>query len=414
MEIQLEAVAETRLEPEMLCAVRDLLEGRSTEASSRRLYQGFYPQLCGFFRNRGLTPPDAEDLAQETFLLAFERLATLREPGEFRPWLFGIASNVRRNDLRERSRRESRSAELASRFFQEDGPEDLWAHGGEPGPRPDAGLLLAERRRRLLAQMSRLPAALAKLPSRMRLCVALRLRGKKVDEIAAAVRLPPGTVKSNLARATGRLRKELENATLLAAAPAAPAAPATGEEPFGVDSELYAADPELFAADPRLFVTLARQLAGLDGEEHDADLEELAAALGSVLSHPDEDLDVVATVLPESYGVPPEARREDVKGLFEPFVDRTAPLVPKLRLLGPEGAVFAADLAAEALELLQGPDTVAAKAKLVCTRSILDRVEGTAAAAPAARLADLAVQLLDAGKLDEARAKAAAAAALLS
>ena len=36
---------------------------------------------------------DARDLAQETFLAAYQRLPTLRDPAKFRAWLIGIAIN---------------------------------------------------------------------------------------------------------------------------------------------------------------------------------------------------------------------------------------------------------------------------------------------------------------------------------
>src|SRR5688572_30705401 len=42
----------------------------------------------------------SEDIAQETFLAAWQQLASLREPAKLRSWLCGIARNLANNTLR--------------------------------------------------------------------------------------------------------------------------------------------------------------------------------------------------------------------------------------------------------------------------------------------------------------------------
>ncbi|HSI06261.1 MAG: RNA polymerase sigma factor [Myxococcota bacterium] len=104
---------------------------------------------------------DAEDVAQEAMLVAFERLNSCREPARFSGWLRQIARNLALNHLTARKRRrDDSSQEIPSR---------------EP-PSPVAGT-----RQRLLA-------ALAKLSEREREVVLLHdLHGWTHPELAEAL-----------------------------------------------------------------------------------------------------------------------------------------------------------------------------------------------------------------------------------
>ncbi len=119
---------------------------------------------------------DVEDCAQESLLAAYRGLGALRDPGEFGPWLLGIAKNQIRQSLKRRGRR--REGTL---------PEDLQA------PDAPAGRDLLE--------------ALSRLPEPEREAVALRhLAGQAPAEIAQALGLPDGTVRSRISRGLERLR----------------------------------------------------------------------------------------------------------------------------------------------------------------------------------------------------------------
>lgn len=119
---------------------------------------------------------DVEDCAQESLLAGYRGLGALRDPGEFGPWLLGIAKNQIRQSLKRRGRR--RESPL---------PEDLQASdagGGED-----------------------ILEALARLPEPEREAVALRhLTGHSPAEIAEALGLPDGTVRSRISRGLERLR----------------------------------------------------------------------------------------------------------------------------------------------------------------------------------------------------------------
>jgi RNA polymerase sigma factor (sigma-70 family) len=138
----------------------------------------------------------AEDAAQEGFVRAYRSLHRFDTRRPFRPWLARIVANAAKN----RVRGEQRYVQLASR---------------EPGPgiTPDvaAESAIAAERREVLAE------ALGRLPERDRLVLGYRWFEDMTErEIADALGVRPGTVKSRLARAMARLRTELADREVLA------------------------------------------------------------------------------------------------------------------------------------------------------------------------------------------------------
>jgi RNA polymerase sigma-70 factor (ECF subfamily) len=135
---------------------------------------------------------EARDAAQEGFLRAWRALAGFRSGAEPRPWLMRIVANAARN----RRRGSGRRAHLAMRIAQ-DRPSDGAA------PSPEVAVLATERRERLLA-------AVNQLSEDDRTVLGLRWFADLGEaEIAAALGVPRGTVKSRLSRAMGRLRLQL-------------------------------------------------------------------------------------------------------------------------------------------------------------------------------------------------------------
>jgi RNA polymerase sigma-70 factor (ECF subfamily) len=133
----------------------------------------------------------ARDLAQETFFRIFRHREAYRKSARFATWLYHIARNVARDELRARRRRISLTA-------SSDGsdPETL---GAECGAIPQIEL------REIVLR------ALDRLSARDRALVVLRdVEGFSYEEVAEKVGLPVGTVKSGLSRARGRLREALE------------------------------------------------------------------------------------------------------------------------------------------------------------------------------------------------------------
>lgn len=142
----------------------------------------------------------AEDVTQDTFLLAYRSLHQFRG-GIFRAWLLRIATNRCYDELRRRQRRPVDSFEELS--FE---PRPQWssmATGEEPHER-------AER----LEVSGALQRALAQLQEDQRLVVILSdVQGYSYEEIAAITKVSLGTVKSRLSRGRGRLRDLLRTGT---------------------------------------------------------------------------------------------------------------------------------------------------------------------------------------------------------
>jgi len=141
---------------------------------------------------------DAEEAAQEAFVKAWRAMPRFRPDAPFRPWLLAIVANEARN----RRRAAGRRAGLALRAAQERG-------SGDAAPSPAAALLAGSNRRGLLAALG----ALGALDGRDRAVIACRhLLDLSERETAEVLGCRPGTVKSRLSRALGRMRAELEPA----------------------------------------------------------------------------------------------------------------------------------------------------------------------------------------------------------
>jgi RNA polymerase sigma-70 factor (ECF subfamily) len=131
----------------------------------------------------------AREAVQSAWPIAWRKLASLRDPARLRPWLISIAANEARQILRQRRRRQVTEIRI-----------DGWAAGVEP-----AGSRLDQRSREL-----DLVDALRRLPADDRAIVAMRYAlGLHSSEIAQATGLSAPGVRSRLARALERLRKEL-------------------------------------------------------------------------------------------------------------------------------------------------------------------------------------------------------------
>jgi RNA polymerase sigma factor (sigma-70 family) len=138
---------------------------------------------------------EAEDAAQQAFVKAFGALGRFDPDRPFRPWLLRIVGNEARNLRRSAGRR----AALELVVSRE--PEQLAAS-------PEAEALDRERRESLMAAVSGLGEA-------DRQVIGLRYFLDLTEaEMAEALGVAPGTVKSRLSRAMGRLREAMASAGL--------------------------------------------------------------------------------------------------------------------------------------------------------------------------------------------------------
>lgn len=176
-----------------------------TESSFRQIFSRYHGAVYNFFANRGFSKEESRDLAQETFLEAFRSLPSFRGEASFETWLFAIAKNVWRLELRRRSRNKRNGEELSLEEIAE--CRQIPAAGGTGGPsdvEPPLDRFLGKERALLLR------SAVDDLPEQMRNCLMLRLvQELKYNEIATLLQISPGTVKSQLFEARSRLRKRL-------------------------------------------------------------------------------------------------------------------------------------------------------------------------------------------------------------
>lgn len=181
--------------------VGNLRSGTRLEESFRQLFQEYGGEVEKFFRIRRCSPPEAEDLTQDTFLNAYRGIHTFRGDASLKTWLLGVALNVWRNDLRRKSAVKRAALEVPLED-PESGEEEVSL---QILTDELISSLLREERRRLIVQ------ELRKLPPQMRRCMFLRvLQDLKYEEIAAVLRISIQTVKSQLFQARQRLKETLE------------------------------------------------------------------------------------------------------------------------------------------------------------------------------------------------------------
>ncbi|MGW8701773.1 RNA polymerase sigma factor [Streptomyces lavenduligriseus] len=173
-------IARSRDEPEAFAALFD----RHADAVHR-------------YAARRLGVEVADDLMAETFTTAFQqrhRYDPARGPGaDARPWLFGIATNLVSRHRRAEARRFKAMARVPA-----------LADHDEPLAERAADRVVALAVRRELA------AALAALPARHRdVLLLVAWGGLGYEEVAQALGIPVGTVRSRLHRARGKLREAL-------------------------------------------------------------------------------------------------------------------------------------------------------------------------------------------------------------
>jgi RNA polymerase sigma-70 factor (ECF subfamily) len=156
-----------------------------------RHYQRLYRLALSYLRR----PEDALDAVQETFVKTFLAAARWDGSAEAGPWLSRIAINVAIDRWRRNRRRQATFAPL---------PEDDHAIALAAEQSSPEG---AVRRRELRGRLGR---ALEGLPERQRAVVVLRhYHGMSLEEIATALDMSLGTVKSSLHRALHRMRTGL-------------------------------------------------------------------------------------------------------------------------------------------------------------------------------------------------------------
>jgi RNA polymerase sigma-70 factor (ECF subfamily) len=140
----------------------------------------------------------ARDLAQETFVRAYVKLNSFEGDAAFGTWLYAIAVNQVRGEMRKRSA--AKRGDAASL--------DALRESADVDPADPSGD--ASERASTKEQCARLRVELGRLDPDYREVVVLReFQDLSYEEIAEVVGVPVGTVRSRLFRARAELRGRL-------------------------------------------------------------------------------------------------------------------------------------------------------------------------------------------------------------
>lgn len=165
------------------------------------LAERYHGRLINFVYRTTGDRERAEDLVQETFIRVYRHLHRFDQSRKFSTWIYTIASNLAKNELRNRSRNPLILFQVIKKNSDADDRPLEWEDNTY---RPDDLF-----RKRHLRQM--VEAAVEQLPEHHRTVFVLReLEGKTYEEIAEITDSNLGTVKSRLNRARNNFAQAIE------------------------------------------------------------------------------------------------------------------------------------------------------------------------------------------------------------
>jgi RNA polymerase sigma-70 factor (ECF subfamily) len=185
------APRESLAELEDAALVRRFLDGE--ERAFQVIVERYQTRLLNFVYRTIGDRERAEDLVQEAFIRVYRHLHRFDDTKKFSTWVYTIASNLAKNELRNRSRSPMVLFQqlVGSRDEDEDRSIDFEDHGDRPDD--------VFRKRHVRALVD---SAVERLPKHHREVFVLReLEGKSYEEIAEITATNLGTVKSRLNRA---------------------------------------------------------------------------------------------------------------------------------------------------------------------------------------------------------------------
>jgi RNA polymerase sigma-70 factor (ECF subfamily) len=165
------------------------------ESAWDQLFRAYQLRIFAYAKNLTGDREAAFDIVQESFIRAIANVGDLRDDSRFGSWLFGIAHQRCMLHFRRTKR------EVA--LF---GDEDHGRDGEADWPDPREALLQEERAEALYALVDNLPL-------QQRSALLLHVLGEfSLEDVAAIVDVPVGTVKSRLHHAKRALRSLIEEA----------------------------------------------------------------------------------------------------------------------------------------------------------------------------------------------------------
>ena len=170
--------------------VTEFLHGE--ERAFQELVERYQTRLLNFIYRTIGDRERGEDLVQEVFIRVYRHLHRFDRSKKFSTWIYTIASNLAKNELRNRSRNPLVFFQTIKKNWQDD---DRPLQFEDSSSRPDD--MYRKRHLRELVE-----ASVSQLPEHHRQVFVLReLEGKSYEEIAEITGCNLGTVKSRLNRA---------------------------------------------------------------------------------------------------------------------------------------------------------------------------------------------------------------------
>ena len=190
-DVERERLARERIDRDLLARV-----AQGDADAHRQVYERHGPAVLAFLISRTADRSLSEDLLHDVMLAAWRAAGTFRGASAVRTWLLSIAHNKACNALR-RLKRERFGTMIGTAAVAASGARSIMHAAAEShGIEPEARVELA--------------AAVAALPEDQRTALVLYFyHGLSVDEIAAVVGAPGGTVKSRMSRGKVSLRARL-------------------------------------------------------------------------------------------------------------------------------------------------------------------------------------------------------------
>ena len=171
------------------------------------IFVRYHPRVRRFFKRRGFSDEDADDLTQETFFRVFKHMGGLRNPDAVEPWILSIAASVHKNELRFRhaARRAGKNVSLDA--FEGPAADVIAEELMENSPHAPSQLEAALSAEKLEATNR----CLDELAPRMRICLLMHVaEGRRYQEVADLLRLSIQSVKSHIHEARRRLQDCLD------------------------------------------------------------------------------------------------------------------------------------------------------------------------------------------------------------
>ena len=139
---------------------------------------------------------ESEDIVQDTFYRVYKNKHYYKEVAKFSTWIYTIAGNLAKTELRKRKRRKifsiHKETPSAKEFELPDPKRD---------PEQEVNSTITEKH---------IHKAIGNLPPKFRQVIILRdIQGFSYEEISSIIKVPLGTVKSRVNRARLRLQEDL-------------------------------------------------------------------------------------------------------------------------------------------------------------------------------------------------------------